>query len=692
MADGHLCNTCRDAFTGKAGNADNSKLPPEGSGFKNEVLKMHHQKYSSFVASKETGCFICNWLWAKHPHPPKASPDDPATHGFCIYAYVTGRQPLRRTAIVTLPGEFLFLVVCPWATNFVYEVQVYDDVHSPEWFSLEHNMGGQQPLSTVREWIRNCTENHSLCSQVHSSGFFPTRIIDVSSIEKGTAYLRNKDDVVANVKKRKGSFGATSTGSRPKASRPVSYHQPSGTPCSLSTASVIWIDSLCIFQDSSEDWAAEAHTMCDVYQWSRCNIMAMAASRHDTADNTSPGLFSDRALSQSRMHYPYLIELDIEFRQYGFANRRWIGRGKWIVLNDSIPHDDLVSCPLNTRGWVMQERFLSTKILYFGHNQIYWECLGGVECEADPGNRFSFLDSYLRREKQYMEAKQSLIKELHVSDEAKIGFSERRTKFDSSSWRVVVEKYSKLHLTKESDRLVAISGLAKLFQNILKDKYLAGLWQRELAGDLAWYPHNHRLMRRPDGDGINVISWSWASVCGGRVCYQDPYDEVAPPSIRLIDSRIVTQPSGGNVFGMLRSAELDISCKMVYHRRYRSYYMEFESTSRGFWDLYSEAAISSPTPISWRAQEKMITPDFYRLSLDTQDLVNKFEQNLDLVSPCILLGTTKHRYGHYQLSFLLLERVDMDANKYKRVAMLHNMHVWVHRGSTSIDIQYQMPK
>jgi hypothetical protein len=30
--------------------------------------------------------------------------------------------------------------------------------------------------------------------------------------------------------------------------------------------------------------------------------------------------------------------------------------------------------PLNERGWVLQERLLSKRILHFGNDQIFWEC------------------------------------------------------------------------------------------------------------------------------------------------------------------------------------------------------------------------------------------------------------------------------------------------------------------------------
>ncbi len=42
--------------------------------------------------------------------------------------------------------------------------------------------------------------------------------------------------------------------------------------------SFLWIDSLCIFQDSLQDWQREAPLMCDVYRGSTCNIGASAST------------------------------------------------------------------------------------------------------------------------------------------------------------------------------------------------------------------------------------------------------------------------------------------------------------------------------------------------------------------------------------------------------------------------------
>ncbi len=50
------------------------------------------------------------------------------------------------------------------------------------------------------------------------------------------------------------------------------------------------------------------------------------------------------------------------------------------VIDDFRLHVD--QSELNRRGWVLQERVLSRRTIYFTATQSYWECGGGVWCET----------------------------------------------------------------------------------------------------------------------------------------------------------------------------------------------------------------------------------------------------------------------------------------------------------------------
>lgn len=48
---------------------------------------------------------------------------------------------------------------------------------------------------------------------------------------------------------------------------------------------------------------------------------------------------------------------------------------------DDFNHD-VIRGILNKRGWVLQERALARRTIFFAEKQTYWECGEGVRCET----------------------------------------------------------------------------------------------------------------------------------------------------------------------------------------------------------------------------------------------------------------------------------------------------------------------
>jgi hypothetical protein len=78
------------------------------------------------------------------------------------------------------------------------------------------------------------------------------------------------------------------------------------------------------------------------------------------------------------------------------------------------------------------------------------------------------------------------------------------------SWDQIVRSYSGKSITKEEDRLPALSGIAKRFQSVRDGRYLAGLWEDNLNNGLCWMVKEGG--RRPRK--YLAPSWSWCSVFG----------------------------------------------------------------------------------------------------------------------------------------------------------------------------------
>jgi hypothetical protein len=76
-------------------------------------------------------------------------------------------------------------------------------------------------------------------------------------------------------------------------------------------------------------------------------------------------------------------------------------------------------------------------------------------------------------------------------------------------WYSFVEQYTTRKISYESDRIIAISGLAnRLARELGADRYLNGLYLHDLARGILWTPDSqYQPMSRTTG----LPSWSWAS-------------------------------------------------------------------------------------------------------------------------------------------------------------------------------------
>lgn len=141
--------------------------------------------------------------------------------------------------------------------------------------------------------------------------------------------------------------------------------------------------------------------------------------------------------------------------------------------------------PMTGRGWILQERILSPSIVHYGEEQVFWECCEGSASENVPEierNNFSVLKDYMEQTPKCI-----LHEEGHFS-----------------AWYQISSTYNNLKLTVESDRILAIQGLADRFSKAFVVNYLAGLWLEDLHRGLLWWCGN--VSRQ---DQHIAPSWSW---------------------------------------------------------------------------------------------------------------------------------------------------------------------------------------
>jgi len=124
-------------------------------------------------------------------------------------------------------------------------------------------------------------------------------------------------------------------------------------------------------------------------------------------------------------------------------------------------------------------------------------------------------------------------------------------KITVKDWYYLVQRYSMRGLTHASDRLVAISGLAKVFSEVLRQPYLAGLWADDLHGGLAWWVDSDVPVYRPETN--SAPTWSWASI-EGRIVANGGSGFVDEPTFTVVSA---TAPHiGADPFGPVAGGTL----------------------------------------------------------------------------------------------------------------------------------------
>lgn len=253
----------------------------------------------------------------------------------------------------------------------------------------------------------------------------------------------------------------------------------------------LWIDSMCIIQDSDEDWQKESAQMVDVYSHSHLNIAATAS------DNAEQGLFRRRQADPSWPWHALATSGNGEVRRCVIYDREMLLKG-------------LGKAPLNSRAWVMQERFLAPRVVHFGESQLFWECHEQTASEMFPSQIPSHASRGVIGPGKSLDADYLV----QTNDSFRVA---HRSNYPYLMWDMMVEQYMQCAVTKPQDKLVAISGLAQHIARTMDnaDTYLAGLWQSRLPQQLLWLVDSCQQADRSASHrprDYHAPSWSWASV------------------------------------------------------------------------------------------------------------------------------------------------------------------------------------
>ncbi|KAM7190392.1 Heterokaryon incompatibility protein (HET) domain containing protein, partial [Rhypophila sp. PSN 637] len=349
-----------------------------------------------------------------------------------------------------------------------------------------------------RYWYRRCTQSHETCR-----AFTPARLIEILAPEGGpqvnlqwrvvlqsdighvpyvtlshcwgsSRHISLTEKTYAKLQSRTWEFS----------NLPKTY-QDSLVVAQALGFKYIWIDSLCIIQDNEEDWLSQSALMERVYQNSACNIAAT------WADDSQKGCFSKRDPAISSLATITTCKT---------AD----GRPIEFQLGDvELTEREFDEAPLNSRAWVLQERYLSRRQISFAKSQVYWECHELRALEQFPARLSG--EMYIGGNPYTVLTKPTFHPEA-VMDEGDI----------RQEWSDVVDTYSGMKLTKLSDRAIALSGVAGYARSLNNDEYLAGLLRKSLEQQLCWYAEWGYLL--PPSGEYRAPSWSWLSIASKVSC------------------------------------------------------------------------------------------------------------------------------------------------------------------------------
>ena len=423
---------------------------------------------------------------------------------------------------------------------------------SEETCSFAPNTASAPCWKLAKQWLTSCLTDHTKCTKSLSARpYHPTRLIEVASCPSDSddeLHLRiagehspdipymtlshcwGKSEFLkltkATSQRLRDGFSGADTLSK--------TFQDAITICQELGVRYLWIDSLCIFQDSNEDWQCEAAQMGQVYGNSICNIAATGAF------NDEEGCFRDRDTS---LLQPCTIKSEWDNRD----NRIWE------IIHKRFWDNRITQTRLNRRGWVMQERWLSPRVLHYGRDQLLWECSELDACETYPDG----LPEPLRNGLSGFKLDAELMGPLGYWRKIDAATPDPDLSFHRI-WSDIVWRYSFTSLTKGEDKLVAISGIAKRLQGILNDEYLAGLWGKYLPSDLLWSVEEMETnlqLARPKP--YRAPSWSWASVDQRVSIWYKSYDVLL---ITILDAVVI--PIGPDSTGQIKDGFIRLNGRL----------------------------------------------------------------------------------------------------------------------------------
>ncbi|EEU47173.1 uncharacterized protein NECHADRAFT_77365 [Fusarium vanettenii 77-13-4] len=379
----------------------------------------------------------------------------------------------------------------------------------------------------LRKWLSTCMSSHERCCSSHSmtdksakeTTVLLTRVIDVGDLKehgpKPRLFISNKalGQYIA-LSHRWSKAIATKLKSenlsRYQQELPVNDMPPTFQDAIEVTRQLgfryLWIDSLCIIQDDESDWSQESHRMGTIFEEAGCTIAAV-----DSVDDNG----IDHGLFLRRDTDPLSVKLAIPYKKVPLSKLSqrvfktnasvYVWKMRWLRELPTMNTWDKNTITIRPRivsswgrvprsnwykrGWVLQERLLSRRLIYYTKKKLSWSCFteSGEEEGGDPKDAARISLFPLQRGNDYPVF---------------------------PIWEHVISDYQRCQLTFSKDRLAAVGGISARLEAHFSCKIYAGIpfhSPRDAAENLLWYASKGPLRTSNE---FHAPSWTWAAFSG----------------------------------------------------------------------------------------------------------------------------------------------------------------------------------
>lgn len=471
-------------------------------------------------------------------------------------------------------------------------------------------------LSRIRAWLEDCHSNHSQCNECQlgqaKASIVPSYILNVAlAVDK----VRLEEAPITSEGISYGALSYCWGAEQPQQTTSLNIQKHKAGIAVLSLPRTIqdaitvskalglkylWVDSLCIIQDSAVHKQRELRIMGTIYH--NAYVVISAAS----AATCNDGFLQDRPPPRDSFRVPFGNEGSADIIPKLTTNVLMLNKGE----------------ALHDRAWAYQESFMARRLLVFTSNEMIWSCL---KTGQDGSNRRERLEAMT-----------------YFDDSCRFAFQLPEVR----DWGFIILAFSSRKITRDSDKLPALSGIAELFDWGRGMQYVAGMWLNDgvAAQLMTWF-----ASETSDGYGTSrprdwrAPSWSYISVngpvrfidlnrlqgfewVGDEFCAQllsddNPYGEVTSASMRLRNSRLMKVKVSAKQEPMERSYRLQLPDDSNGFERY--FAANCDSWTINFDSITPATGSESPSIASCYGQLPLDTTLWWFLMWYSHELVPK---------------------------------------------------------------------